>query len=1270
MPPSPQVSVSLIPEQYIDYPSQRLYVLSLACLCQAIKVFDFIRAFTSAESSSFTSKWIITDTIFCLALARLRIPRLRYNKATIILHISMLCFFDALLFGGLRLHLWERGDVTQRGTGTIQFTHAFSCSLLTVIAERPDLPSTPQPWNFKNIFSPFSSSYDGGDAHLLGQHTIRLSPISTAQINPQRDTFCLSQTQSSVLIPVLLNNTDPVALRYTLTPLGPPSSRSKPDTVDMSARDIRAIEAARLAASAKPSVTPEEDDYDEYDDDEDEELQSVRRVGQRTLQNTQSIIHLRVSKPGTVKLERVIDASHVEARLAYYSEVVVTPCPKAQFTEPLSADEIIRCSGDNPDLPLRIDVHGVPPLSLKWQKVINGQRQQFVVEGIEGDQPQVSPDAVTTETPSSAITRYGRAAQHIEIPLTIALDTVGLHQYLLEEISDGVGNIVRIPSIVPPEKSTRSARLLRRPAFSFKQCGAGLPRTLLIGSEARLSVSANDADSADAPWEVFYKYQPPEDGANSKHKPYKKSTKTEGSRRDLVIPANAPGEYTLLAVKGQHCEGDILAPDACPVIEKPLPTAEIEWQKIHECSGDTGVSASLVMHGTPPFILYYRMQRDKQPPRDLSKTFPSSRGELTIQPQDDGHFVFSITQLSDANYQRVAINAPSIDQVIHPLASAEFVQSGHGRKRISSCGGNIVEVDVDLKGTGPWNEQDTLDFKSISTPRKRIQIPIPAHVDKSGGAFDIALSSVTDKEGCKRALNVPGITVNVRRILPTVKFYGQESKRRVTILEGDEAKLPLRLTGDGVRLLPFRLGKSNIVTKALPAAKTVRASNQNDFLIVRDPGNYELLEVVDSECPGAVVADASNYHVDWVPRPSVRLSEKTKATHIAYNGSYVLDGICEGLPGHVDLDLTGRSPFEIMYNIAKNNGNGGTEILDQPVFNSIQQRTRFDLHTQSPGRFFYEVKQVGDAAYPLEKHRSSVIPRSERLLIEQQVHARPSAKFLNRDRLSYCLLDPPSSHTGVVHLEGAPPFSIELSIRNLGAGRTDLVTVEVDSHIWKVDLPAYQFESIGAHLITIESVKDASGCAHAALDPLRSSIWADVAETALIVPVDRRQDFCVGDISSFQMEGIPPWTIGYKINGKAKTQEARSSPFSLIQQHAGEFTITSISHQQARCRAAGHRPSPYSKVGHGKRVFQDIHEGDQAEILFTLEGEPPFTFTYQRAEPMKRGGKPGKVLETHTVSRIMTREYSVFSAQEGTWTVTSIADKYCRYPPVQPGEAP
>ena len=74
-----------------------------------------------------------------------------------------------------------------------------------------------------------------------------------------------------------------------------------------------------------------------------------------------------------------------------------------------------------------------------------------------------------------------------------------------------------------------------------------------------------------------------------------------------------------------------------------------------------------------------------------------------------------------------------------------------------------------------------------------------------------------------------------------------------------------------------------------------------------------------------------------------------------------------------------------MYNIAKDDGLGASKLLDQPTFSSIQPRTRFQLRTSEPARIYYEVKQIGDAAYPLAKNKDAIIPRSERLLFEQQV---------------------------------------------------------------------------------------------------------------------------------------------------------------------------------------------------------------------------------------------------------------------------------------------
>ncbi|KAJ7597473.1 hypothetical protein C8J56DRAFT_818039 [Mycena floridula] len=1252
-PPKPRV-----PERYLDAPAQRLYILAVGAACQAVKLLDFFRQF-AATDQSFCMKWIFVDLIYCVSLAWLRIPRLRYSVSVVLLQIVSLAFLDGLMFGGISVNmsglLWQ---------------------------SRADAASRSEPFSLLNFISPLlgSSESSQSDGHLLGQHTIRMSPISTAQLNPAQLTFCLAASSGPVLVPVLLNNTNPSSLRYSITPLGAvKDGHDEAEYFDLTTRDIKAIENARLDALqlARPasSSSPDSEEYDEYDDDDDDDDDKTTSESQQpfsNLQRTQSLVHIRISKPGKVKLERVLDSS-VEARIRYPSEITVGPCPTVTFVEDSTSKENIRCAGQDLEAQLMIDISGVPPLSLRWFRTMSGRRESYLVEGIESSDVQKVRPGVP---------------QKIRVPLAVSLAAVGEYVYALEEVMDSLGNIVSIAA--RPEtaaSTTRIFQVLRRPTMSFKHCAAGHPTSILIGAEAALTMSANDVDPLDMPLQVVLKFQPPnssdiEDSGAKRSKAWKKTLSTQGNSKDLIVRASTPGEYTIASVKGKWCEGDVLSPEVCKVVERPRPSAEIEWKKIHECSGDTGVSASLVLRGTPPFHVHYRIQRDNEAPVERSETFSTSRGDVTLQPDRSGHYTFSFFRISDA-YYAVDLSGPSIDQVIHPLASADFASSGRtagrNRKLISNCEGSTINVDVDLKGTGPWTLEvqtvgprasETIIIPDIQTSRKTLQIPIPKKVDEDGGTFEIDLVSVEDKYKCKRTLSVPGLSVNVKRVKPTARFYGD--KRHINTLENQQVELPLRLTGDGPWRVRYRRKEAeDIVHKAT-------LTSPNDHLKVRDSGLYEIIDISDSQCPGTVVAEASTYLVDWIPRPSAKLSQKTKADYEVKNGSYILPPICENSDDYVDLDLEGRPPFEIMYNIAQDNENGGTRLLGQPTFNSIQRYSRFQLQTSHPGRIYYEVKQIGDGSYPLGKYKDAIIPRSERLLFEQQVSVLPSARFKTRNRLSYCLQDEfvpldPLSSDGVVMFQGTPPFRVRLSINNIISRSAETVTLETRENVWKLNIPSYKFTSVGPHRIKIDSVSDASACSHAELDPLATLIWVDVAETAAIVPFDRRDDFCVGEVAQFQLEGIPPWTIGYRVNGKSYTQEAKTSPFALQQQIPGEFTITSIAQQQKLCKAVvtdlkfSVHPLPSAQVGHGKRIYQDINEGDQAEIVFTLVGEPPFTFTYQRSEASPRkGGKPGKVLETHTVSRIFSKEYSIYSALEGTWTITSISDKFCRYPPAQP----
>ena len=129
----------------------------------------------------------------------------------------------------------------------------------------------------------------------------------------------------------------------------------------------------------------------------------------------------------------------------------------------------------------------------------------------------------------------------------------------------------------------------------------------------------------------------------------------------------------------------------------------------------------------------------------------------------------------------------------------------------------------------------------------------------------------------------------------------------------------------------------------------------------------------------------------------------------------------------------------------------------------------------------------------------------------------------------------------------------------------------------------------------------------------------------------------------------------YTFDDMLRTTVQKVAKYTTVADAAGIFQVVSIAHQQAQCqttvsdmRLTVHE-IPSAKVHHGDRFEENIKEGEQAEIVFTLVGEPPFTFTYQRVELDKyvpRGKKP-RVLETHTVSGITTSEHSIFSSAEG-----------------------
>ena len=222
----------------------------------------------------------------------------------------------------------------------------------------------------------------------------------------------------------------------------------------------------------------------------------------------------------------------------------------------------------------------------------------------------------------------------------------------------------------------------------------------------------------------------------------------------------------------------------------------------------------------------------------------------------------------------------------------------------------------------------------------------------------------------------------------------------------------------------------------------------------------------------------------------------------------------------------GRPPFQVTYTHLSQSSEGRSK--DHITFNSIQTASRLQLRTAEAGHHDYHISRVGDSAYPLAS--SPELSRLSGLVLAQDVLARPSAYFRSSGTGSFCLnhkLVPEAAHgdEAILVLHGQPPFKVRLAIKNLAISSMVTETVEVSLHEWELELPDYTFETVGPHIITIESFEDASMCHPSPVESGSQSFRVDVAETAAIVPFERREDFCVGDVLHFQLEGKAPWKI-------------------------------------------------------------------------------------------------------------------------------------------------
>ncbi|TFK58974.1 hypothetical protein BDN72DRAFT_884089 [Pluteus cervinus] len=566
-------------------------VISIVVVAQAIKFAHYTKQLPEDEASTtLLVLWLVLDLVLCAFIFLLPFFGLQNFKLTAAMAV--------LLTQSINLDLYQSLVAAER----IDF----------IEPNGPHDSETTPPFSW-SLFNLFRNGLDvNDDPRLLGKHIVRTSALGTAQINPEEGLFCVPQADGPIFIPILLHNVRLAGLRYSLGDVGNghDGTHDKVVTIDLTPRHLRYTEKK----------------YQEY-------CKKHRNCSGRHASKAQSLVFVQVSRPGLFRLDRVVDTSMKDSHILFPQEIFIAPCPRAEFLAPQSNQ--VHCAEEDERQVLSINLYGVPPMFLRWSRTINGKRKHFVASDLYRRDHYSSRD------------RLDRSPQQFGHELQIALDTPGDHIYTLDDISDGAGNVVRFSPIGAVFSSTdftstsriktaHSMVVSRKSRVSFRSCSLANPTSLLMGHEALLTVAANASDVHDSSWEAVIKYEPPADSNISGRRtgPWERTIQPFGRRTEALLPVIAPGDYTIVRVKGKHCVGEPVEPKVCRVSKRPKPTIGVTQE---ETKSYYGVVLSLLFHGTAPFRLMYQVQQDEN---------------AAAEPDQSGHHIDTFWDLRISSLSR------------------------------------------------------------------------------------------------------------------------------------------------------------------------------------------------------------------------------------------------------------------------------------------------------------------------------------------------------------------------------------------------------------------------------------------------------------------------------------------------------------------------------------------------------------------------------------------------------------------------------------------
>lgn len=695
-------------------------------------------------------------------------------------------------------------------------------------------------------------------------------------MNPDKLPFCLDSSHPVANIPLLFNQTKPNHIELLRIDF----EKNINETIKLSPREIKTSRKVH-----------------------DENMLSINYPAR---------------KPGLYRLHKIIDNTKLEVQRRM-SDTLVVKCPRAVIKSSVTH----KCYGDLSDLTM--EIHGTPPLKVRYYRITNGDRSVHHLQNIQPENfispligtPRNSPSLSTDQDFS-----WGKS-HRMTVQLNESMMVTGNWIYSVDQIHDATGNIANFSSVYSSDEDeidyaySKADNLEKvfivheRPVASLKNCDSGNPMMVANGKVKEMLVEYQSmpykvsdqtlkGDSHTIRWKFSSDDKLIETGDHGKEAIFEEFFAQTQNQHPRI---KKTGLYTLTGVKNKYCEGIVKEPASCLLLNPPEPQLSIHAEKISDnCAGNSvGLLVDLNFIGTPPFVLKYDITTHS----GTSSRYLEVNGlrhQLELKPMDAGHFKYQFTSVDDQVYKGYSLRDKGLvlEQDVKPPAFAELI---HPQTKIEACLEEPVQMTVKLTGEKPFTLEheiihDGRRKKSKTTGIESSTFTIKTDPLLKGGEYTLAITSVQDNNGCKIFLESEA-KFTVRRQRPRAAFGKLEGDFKITAVEGKFVELPLRLTGRAPWTVKYRLIGDETGKFAEKIAKAT-----NDMILVNQRGKYELLEVSDDQCPGTIDTTASQFVIDWFPRPQIKVVDTSAMAED--NGKYVKREVCENDIDSIRVNLVGK----------------------------------------------------------------------------------------------------------------------------------------------------------------------------------------------------------------------------------------------------------------------------------------------------------------------------------------------------------------------------